>query len=205
MGDLTYLEIETEVKKELLDRDDLDVVVSNAIHHAYQDISTVFRHYELEELAITNLVIGYRRYTLPADLRSIITVRDETSGHRLEREDYRVFDDMGTFQSGPLSRYARYGNHIEFDALADASNQILIRYNKKVSRMDADDDVSMLAPEWDEAIILGAIYRVLQRIKEYEQAEMVKQRYVELVTSRTDPRDIEDEDIEQSLGVRIER
>lgn len=205
MGDLTYAEIEAEVKQEVLNRDDIDTIISNAIHHAYQDISTVFKHYELEELAITNLVLGFRRYTLPADLRTIISVRDETAGRRIDKEDFRIFDNMGIFQTGPMTRYARYGMHIEFDALADSTNQILVRYIKKVSRMDADDDVSMLAPEWDEAIILGAIYRVLQRIKEYEQAEIVKQRYIELVVSRTDPKDIEDEDIDQSLGVRKER
>ena len=204
MGDLTYDQIETEVKKELLDRDDLDVVIQNAIQHAHQEIGTVFRHFELEELAITNLIVGYRRYTLPADLRTIITVRDETAGRRIQKEDYRIFDDMGIFTSGPLTRYARYGNYIEFDHYADSTNQITIRYNKKVSTFSGSE-TSYLAPEWDEAIVLGAIYRVLQRIKEYEQSEIVKQRYIELVQSRTDPRDIEDEDIEQSLGVRIER
>lgn len=205
MGDLTYTQIEAEVKVELVQRDDIDAVIQNSIYHAYQDIATIFHHYELEVSDTFPLVVGTREYdltTIVDYLRVILSVRNTTKGKKLDKVDWRIFDSMSSFSSGPPSRYARFGSKIEFDTLPDATDTIKIKFARKVTAISAGQ-TTLLLPEWDEGIVLGAIYRALERVKEYDQAEVAKNRYLEFVQSRTRPRDLEDEDLDEPLGVRI--
>jgi len=87
-----------------LDRDDLDVVIQNAISTCASRDRNSISTFRARRACDYDLIVGYRRYTLPADLRTIITVRDETAGRRIQKEDYRIFDDMGIFTSGPLTQ-----------------------------------------------------------------------------------------------------
>jgi hypothetical protein len=204
MGDLTYSEAFDEVKVALGNRTDVDDRISFAVNAAYRNIATSFRHYELEAIVQGNLVIGSRRYLLPSDLRVILDLRDETNGIKLEKFDYRAFDQMKTFPSGNPTRYARFGSYFEIDATPTAANLITLRYAKRIESVSGSQ--KFLTPsEWDEAVVLGAIYRVLNRIGEYDKAEKAKADYLEFVNSLTEPHAIDDEDLDQPLGVRIGR
>lgn len=206
MGDLSYDDIKTEIKVKLSQRDDIDVVIQNAIFNAYQDIATIFHHYELETSGNVTLVVGQRSYdlaTLLPALRVILSVRNTTLGKKITKTDWRVFDEMSSYSSGPPSRYARFGDTLEFDTLPATAHVVAVKYAKKVTAFSGSSK-SVLLPEWDEAILLGSIYRVLERIDENDKAEVAKNRYLEFVQSRTRPKDLEDEDIDEPLGLRFQ-
>ena len=202
MGDLTYTDMYNEVLVEVVQRDDIDTVISNALYQAYQDVATTFHHFETEKIVTASMQVGVYRYVLPADLRVILSVRDDTQGRKLTKEDWRIFEEMSSRSTGDPSRYARFGRYLELDTLPDSANVFILRYAQIAARMSGSM-TTILANEWDEAIILGAIYRTLQRIKQYDQAEIAKNRYLEFVQSRTQPKDLEDEDVDESLGVRV--
>lgn len=202
MGNLTFTQATEEVKIAVANRTDIDTQIERALNFAYIDVATTFRHYELEVLRQATLTSAVRRYTLPSDLRTILSVRDDTNGCKLEKVNYTEFDVQATRGSGPAKRYARFGNIIELDPTPAAAATLLLRHTLRVPEVSGSS-VFLTSAEWDEAIVLGAIWRIMKRLNEHEKAESAKNDYYEFVTTRTSPHAIDEEELDEPLGVRI--
>jgi len=63
----------------------------------------------------------------------------------------------------------------------NAADTLTLRYFKKPTPLSSDDDVPELPSNFEELLIVGAAYRVLQVKDNYDQAAILQNKYDEIL------------------------
>jgi hypothetical protein len=134
---------------------------------AEREVSTTTREHSLADL--------------DPPLNGIMSVRitySTNSSQRMRRSNTRVFDAENQNLVGRPSRYARFGNAIEFDRIANASGYTYrIRYwTAPTIAVKSEETVLVIPQEWFELVKYEALYRVyLDILDQPEKAMMMMQ------------------------------
>jgi len=185
---MTFLEMQTEVKLYLGNRPDLTTaLVKDYISRMYDQISLVFRFYEIEstDTSITT-VSGTAAYTTPSGVRVIQSIRDTTNKNRLEAQDmnwYENQDDDSSTSSGKPLNYVRYGAQLLLSPVPDGAYALRIRVRNLPTALSADADTPVFPAEWHEVLVLLAASRASFIFGIETQAMNLKSEALALISS----------------------
>lgn len=124
---------------------------------------------------------------LPATYVEAISLRDTTTGQAQEIQFIDegdladLYADYDTQTNGqPRYAYFSAGTIKLFPAPAGAYT-LKLRYYKKPTTLEADADVPEVPSEFEEMLVAGAAYRVLQAKQAYDEAGILENKYAELL------------------------
>lgn len=188
MGDLFFSAIEDEIVFRLGKRDDLKASGQTALWTklAYVDVSTWWRHVELEKRVDFNTVNAQRVYTLAnmgaSDLRAIISMRNNTTPRRLAHSDVIRNDGITESSGSAVVRYARYADAVELDPTPNNVQSIRLRYRKRVAALtNFATQKSELSADFDNFIICRGVWIARGALGETERASLAKAEFQDLV------------------------
>lgn len=78
-----------------------------------------------------------------------------------------------------------YGDTIRVYPAPNSAYTVTMRYLKKPTILDADADVPELPSEFEEVLVMGAAYRVMQTKDNYDRAAIMENKYMELLDKLT--------------------
>src|SRR3990167_2717073 len=203
MSYMDFGEIYGEVMSRLGNRSDITARAKQWVNQAQFSIATSYRFFELEVSVTGSTTSSTRTYSLPSDLRVILSIRDTTNSRKLNKSDWRTFDKVSQ-TTGQPSRYDRFGSSIELDPTPDDTYGLSLRYLKRVASMTNDTDEPILPDEWIEAIILRACWIGALALQMNETSEAFKNEYVLYVSERKADQVESAFDIETGMGVRTQ-
>lgn len=90
-------------------------------------------------------------------------------------------DDTTRHTPGLPSQWYTYAETIKVFPTPASAYTVSLRYYKKPTTLSADGDVPELPSEFEELLILGAAYRVLQIKDNYDQAGVLQNKYDEIL------------------------
>lgn len=124
---------------------------------------------------------------LPATYVEAISLRDYTAGQAkdiefIDLDDLiNLYPDYDTQASGQ-PQYAYFAdNTINLYPAPAGAYTLTLRYNKKPTELTADADVPEIPSEFEELLVAGAAYRVLQVKQAYDEAGILENKYAELL------------------------
>jgi hypothetical protein len=157
----------------------------------------VFNEYRLPFMETTHdytLTIGDSDIThgseLPTDYVQALDLYITTSGQErvVEYKDVREIDDFHpdpddtTANASTTPRYWYfYAQTIRVFPVPDQAYTATLRYYKKPTQLSADADIPDVPSEFEELLVVGAAYRVLQVKDNYDQAGILENKYNELL------------------------
>lgn len=171
--------------------------VDRWIDWAYRHVTrpTVHPHREMKTRATTALVQGDADLGMNSDFGitdflAVIDVADTTDGIRYRPMTVRERDDTDTSIEGRARFYTLF-----YDAAAsetvllldrppnsqDAGNTLQLRYWREPPDFAGDSDTTVLLPDWDEVIVVGALWRGWRAMGSVERAEVMKAEFGQLV------------------------
>jgi len=127
---------------------------------------------------------------LPANYVQALDIMLTSSGREsvLTYVDVREIDqstpDPDDVTINPASIPTQWYYYADTIRLSPAPNDALtatMRYFKKPTELDTDDDVPEVPSEFREVLVVGAAYRVLQVKDNYDQASILQNKYDELL------------------------
>jgi len=172
------------------------------LNMAYRELWSGIIHPELERRVYGTVAAEQRVIPLPSDCFAVISVRDHTRGSRLKPITYRDLDNR-QWTTGVPAYYARYGLNIEIDPYSDDSWELKLRYQRRPPDLSATQN-SLLAAEWDEAILLGAKFRAFDDLGQIDRSVKAKNDYLALVRSRLTQLEKEAEESDFGLEIAVE-
>lgn len=127
---------------------------------------------------------------LPANYVQAINLLLTSAGHekRLPYRDIREVDnafpdpdDTTRYPANTPSFWYNYGETIRVYPKPNSAYTVTLRYYKKPTLLSSDADVPDLPSEFEELLVVGAAYRVLQVKDNYDQAAILQNKYDELL------------------------
>lgn len=168
--------------------------IKNYINDAQNDVFNEYRLPFMETTQAYTLTIGVADITngsgLPSNFVLPISLTLTTAGKekllvsRDEREmdflhpDYESSD---VYPANTPSEWYKYAQTIRVFPEPDQAYTVTIRYYKRPTLLSADSDVPSLPSEFEELLVVGAAYRVLQVKDNYDQAGILENKYKELL------------------------
>lgn len=90
-------------------------------------------------------------------------------------------DDTTVNPAGPSAYWYYYAETIRVYPKPDAAYAVTLRYYKKPTLLTADADIPELPSEFEELLVVGAAYRILQVKDNYDQAAILQNKYDEIL------------------------
>lgn len=201
----TFNEIRSEVKRRIGNRTDVEDRLGTWINDAYFDL-LMEPEYSFHELDRQGLIItesGKREYSLNVfpDLWFILGVRDNTTEREVLRVHWKTFDRRAHTEGAP-TRYTRFGSDIIFDPTPDGIYNILLRYRNRVNEMVAGTS-PVIPREWHSMLTHLAVVKAYEGLEQFEKAAAQRQLVFTMEDNRKDQVELEDEDHENSIRVRL--
>lgn len=161
-------------------------IVDNFINDAQRAIFNSFELPFMEKTFVGTLPAGEYIFEFPADYQvaqSMVLRTPELQNIDLS-DRYIPFRDFNSRYPAPsLSTAGRpllwttYGDKLYFGQPTDGIYTLSLFYLKTPKVLAADADVPEIPPEFEEALVLGAYYRVLKRNEDFDLAAAVEQDY----------------------------
>lgn len=126
----------------------------------------------------------------PANYVQAINLQNTTTGREglipfydIREVDYFYpdADDTTINPASPPSKWYIYAETPRVFPKPDAAYTLTLRYYKKPTLLSSDSDVPELPSEFEELLVVGAAYRVLQVKDNYDQAAVLQNKYDELL------------------------
>lgn len=133
---------------------------------------------------ITNSVGLPTNFTQAIDLTLTTDGRDKVLPYRdftWIDDRYPDPDDTDVHPASVPSYWYKFGTTIKVYPVPDAAYTVTLRYYKKPTLLDSDEDVPEVPSEFEELLVCGAAYRVLQVKDNYDQAAIHENKYNELL------------------------
>lgn len=133
---------------------------------------------------ITNSVGLPTNFTQAIDLVLTTDGRDKVLPYRdftWIDDNYPDPDDTDVHPASVPAYWYKFGTTIKVYPVPDAAYTATLRYYKKPTILDADADVPEIPSEFEEILVSGAAYRVLQVKDNYDQAAIHENKYNELL------------------------
>lgn len=127
---------------------------------------------------------------LPANYVQAINLLVTTSGQerrlpfldiREVDKEYPDPDDTTIHPAGPSAFWYIYGQTVRVFPKPDQAYTVTLRYYKKPTLLADNGDVPEIPTEFEELLVVGAAYRVLQVKDNYDQAGVLENKYGELL------------------------
>lgn len=157
----------------------------------------VFNEYRLSFMEATQdytLTAGVSDITngsgLPANYVQALDLVLTTTGREkvLPYRDIRTLDDLhpdaddqATHPRNVPQFWYHYAETIRVFPEPNDAYTVTLRYYKKPTLLAADADVPEIPSEFEELLVLGAAYRILQVKDNYDQAGILENKYTELL------------------------
>lgn len=187
-------EIVTKVQQRVRDTGYSSTEITNYINDTQND---VFNEYKLPFMETTQnytMTAGVSDITngsgLPTNFAQAISLSLTSVGREQELlyVDYNVIDqrypdpDDTTVNPSNVPEYwYKYGETIKTYPVPNEAYTLTLRYIKKPTVLSADADVPEIPSEFEELLVTGAAYRVLQVKDNYDQAAIHKNKYDEIL------------------------
>ena len=213
MGLVTLAEFRTDLRFDLLDRDDVvDAWLDRRINAAYVHCCNpgVYPHREMEstedftlvlddnELDIDPTTIGYQIVAIENMFYGAAAAYTPTvQKNKLYPKSYRWFTQRTLSSGSTPNAYGVYGETILIDPVPDANaagNFIRAMLWREPERLTAVGEVTTIPANWDEIIQLGARWRAERDLGYREKAELTKQDYAALLNEYVERQDLEARD-----------
>lgn len=187
-------DIVTKVQQRIRDTGYSSSEIANYINDTQND---VFNEYRLPFMQATQgytLAEGVSDITNGADLPTNyvqaidLTLTSTGMEGVLPYRDFTWIDDQypdpddTTRNPAGIPRYwYKYGDTIKVYPVPLSDYTVTLRYYKKPTLLDSDADVPEIPSEFEELLVSGAAYRVLQVKDNYDQAAIHENKYNELL------------------------
>lgn len=168
--------------------------ITNYLNDTQNDVFNEYRLPFMEATQEYTLTAGNADITnggsLPSNFVAPLDLMLTSTGREglLTPRDFRDMDSLypdyeansGIAQGQPTDWY-KYAQTIRVFPEPDIAYTLTLRYYKRPTLLSADADVPSLPPEFEELLVLGAAYRVLQVLDNYDQAGVLENKYRELL------------------------
>lgn len=201
----TFDVIKSEVKQRLGNRTDIDDRLPVWINDAYFEIlmEPEYTFYELDRSYAFSTVAGQGTYDISSvtALWFILMLRDMTNEREIKKTSIKVLDRVASTQGQPI-RYARFGQTIEFDPVPNDVFDIRIRYRYRANEL-VPGASPIIGREWDEVLVVLSTIKGYEALEQPEKAAAARQLLNPLIDARKDLEQLEDEDSDIGIKVRM--
>ncbi len=90
-------------------------------------------------------------------------------------------DDATAHAANIPNEWFNYAETIRVHPLPNDTYTVTLRYYKKPTLLDSDADIPELPSEFEELLVVGAAYRIMQVKDNYDQAGILQNKYDELL------------------------
>lgn len=165
------------------------------IDRAYDEVQCQRHFRETRATTTFDTVVGTSSYSLPADFRSIYSLRDNTNNRKLVQYSPQRFDLLSQSTSGLPTHYILLGSSLYLWPNPDSIISIQLRY-RKILTFATDGTSHALPLQWSDPIILAAAARGLDYLNEHDRAIAVRRsyRYFISILPHTEDDDLIDRD-----------
>lgn len=179
--------IRNRILLDKLDDEDFDTgVIDNFINDALKDIFSEVTLPFTEKIFTGTLPSGAYIFEFPDDvsqLQSLILTDSENKSIDISNYylDFRTFNSLYmapvTNEAGTIREWTLYGNKMLTSRPTENNSVMTIYYNKVPKLLVEDDDIPELPAEFEEALLLGAFYRVQFREGDNEEGLLTKSEF----------------------------
>lgn len=183
----TLSDIRNQVIDDKLDDTSFDPsVVDRFINATQRDIFNTYQLPFTEKVFSGSLPVGNRIFQMPTDLQTLLAVviTDPTGYERSITELFMPYRDFNKRYPTPannvpgrITAWTSFGGQMFTSASIDQQYQMDVFYTKKPNTLEDDNDVPEIPEEFQEALVLGAYRRILQRNEDFDLAAAVANDY----------------------------
>lgn len=190
----TLATIADKVRYRIKDTGYSPTIIRNFINDTQNDVFNEYRLRFMETTQDYTLAAGVSDITngsgLPTNFVQAIDVTLTSSGlekilpyKNVKEIDFTYPDPTDTTvnPSNIPNYWYLYGNTIRLYPAPNAAYTATLRYYKRPTELDEDADVPEIPTEFQELLVLGASYRILQTKDNYDQAAVLENKYMELL------------------------
>jgi hypothetical protein len=190
----TFSVIAGKVRNRIRDTSYSTEDTANFINDTVNDIFNEYRLPFMQTTQTYTVTVGDSDIThgsgLPTNFVNTIDLVNTTSGQEsvIPYKDFSELDiaypdedDTTRNASGVPLYWYKYGNTIKLFPSPAAAYTLTLRYYKKPTVLSADGDVPDIPSEFEELLVVGAGYRILQVKDNYDQAAILENKYHELL------------------------
>lgn len=187
-------DIVTKVQQRVRDTNYSSTEIKNYLNDTLNDVFNEYRLPFMQTTQTYTLTAGVSDITngssLPTNFVQAIELILTTSGKekvlpywdiREVEANYPDPDDTSAHPSITPILWYMYGQTAKVFPVPDSAYTLTLRYYKKPTMLSADADVPGLPSEFEELLVAGAAYRVLQVKDNYDQAGILENKYGELL------------------------
>jgi hypothetical protein len=187
-------DIVTKVQQRVRDTSYSSTEITNYINDAQNDVFNEYRLPFVQTSQTYTLTASDSDIThgsgLPTNFVQAIDLTLTTSGREkvLPYVDVRTIDslhpdpdDTAVHPTNVPECWYMYGQTPKVYPSPNAAYTVSLRYYKKPTLLSADADVPQLPTEFEELLVVGAAYRVLQVKDNYDQAGVLENKFAELL------------------------
>jgi len=186
--------ITTKVQQRIRDTGYSNTEIRNYINDAQNDVFNEYRLPFTQTVQTYTLTSGVSDITngtgLPANYVQALNLTLTSAGREtvLPYVDIRVIDDQypdpddtTVNPTGPPAMWYFYGNDVKVYPVPNDAYTVSLQYYKKPTELTADGSVPEIPSEFEELLVVGASYRVLQVKDNYDQAAILQNKYDEIL------------------------
>lgn len=190
----TLSDIRTKVRNRVRDSAYDSTEITNYLNDAQNDVFNEYRLPFMEATQDYTLATGTADISngsgLPTNFVQPISLILTSSGKERVIPIYDVremdvmfpdYENNTSLPSGEPQAAYKYGQTIKVYPEPDQAYTVTLRYYKRPTLLSADADIPSLPSEFEEMMVVGASYRVLQVKDNYDQAAILENKYKELL------------------------
>jgi hypothetical protein len=187
-------DIAAKVRNRIRDTGFSPTETTDAINDCINDVYNEYRLTFMQANQTYTVTVGVSDITnggnLPTDFVEAINLTLTTAGKEklIDYEDFTTIDetypdpdDTTRNPTGPPASWRFYSNTIRLFPAPDAAYTLLMRYYKRPTLLSADSEIPSIPSEFQELIVSGAAYRILQVKDQYDQAAIHQNKYDEIL------------------------
>lgn len=190
---MTLLYMDGELEARLLGRTDVGSARRRThINLAYTDLMTSLKIAECRASLAFDLVADQFLYRLPPCVFSILdlALKDDNEdstygGSPLDQSDLGIFRGRPV-KSGTPTEFFHFSDMVALWPTPDVAGTVVIDFQVRPTWLTADAQCPILSIEWHEAILLGAVKKVFQALREDQLAMLANNDLVNFVRTRMD-------------------
>ena len=167
--------------------------VTNYINDTQNDVFNEYRLPFMETTQAYTLTVGVADITngsnLPTNFVTPIDLLLTTNGYEntLVFRDVRDMDalypdyESSSYPNNTPTDAYKYAQTIKVFPEPNIAHTVTLRYYKKPTLLSADADIPELPSQFEELLVVGAAYRIMQVKDNYDQAAILENKYKELL------------------------
>lgn len=182
-----------------------DVQLNDHINDAYTEIADRFRFHQVRKRCVFTTEDGRESYGIPTEATTILRVRDNTNGVKLEKFDDRRMAERrvadGELPTGFPIHYARYRDYLSLDPVPNGAYEIEVYYKRSMTNLLNDADVPVLPVVWHEGIVKLARFKYFEDVLDLPKARVAQDFWQNWLSDK--PTELDEEKVDFDSGVSV--